>query len=712
MKRVGVAAIVLASLVAAPSVADAGRGAGGEVGRGLSRADQAQDATATAEQLFEQGKKQFGAFQYDQAVPLFDKLIALLTAGGPGAPVLKPELLVQAYELRARARFALGDSAGADQDFTDLLGLKPDFTLGAGVSPRLIKVLDSVRRLTIGRVSVQVAPPGPITIDGKVYQVTAEPLVIEIKAGEHRVNATRPNYTPFERNVTVVATEMATMAIVLERVAATITVVTMPDDVEVFIDDVSKGRTTKGAVEGVSAPLPITGVSLGDHRLRLTRACYVDFDMPFTLVSDDIQPEPVQLTPAVAKVALDTADREATVVVDGESRGLVGSDVTVCAGTHVIEVRGARGRFVDRREWKAGDTATLKATLRSAVPFVAVHAGAGSTPEQLRATLERMLAPASRVMFFAPADAELAAAIQQENIPADWLSPMLGLPGARLPREAVRDMARRLSTRLGVQGLAAAAVGADSYTVSLLLLAAGSGEPDLLTLSLTDSASQGRVLERLNATLPSLVRPAIDAAFIDVAGTSGAVVARAGNGAGLAPGDIITSAIGKPVTSVADLQAALLSQPATAQAIALEVKGAGAVMRKVPAPVTMGVDTLGVRDPALLANRALLDLQDAVRSPVVGVQSMAASINLALVHMRLGNWDDALAALKDVQMLDGPGVSAGTVSYLNGLAFEALGRAPDAQAAFTKAAASPQARLWYEGPLVAPLARAKLQNRR
>ena len=692
MKRLRAIAILLVCLVAATSAA-------------------IQEA-ATPEQLFEQGKKQFDAFQYDQAVPLFDKLIAALTAGGPGVPVQKPELLIQAYEHRARARFALGDSAGADQDFAELLGLKPDFALAAGVSPRLIKVLDNVRRVTIGRLSVQVTPPGPVTIDGKVYQVTAEPLVFDIKAGEHTVNATRPNYTPFEQKVTVIATEVATMAITLERVAATITVVTMPDDVEVFIDDVSKGRTTKGAAEGVSAPLPITGISLGDHRLKLKRACFVDFDMPFTLVSDDIQPEPVQLTPAVAKVVIESTDREATVVVDGEPRGPVGSDVTVCAGTHLIEVRGARGRFVDRREWKTGDTATLTATLRSAVPFISMQAGAGSTPEQLRGTLERMLAPANRVMFFTPDAAELDAAMKQENIPADWLGPMLGQPGARLPREAVRDMARRLSTRLGVQGLSAAVVGADAYTVSLLFLAAGSGEPDLLTLSLTDSASQGRVLERLNAALPTLVRLSVNAAFIDVAGTPGAVVARAGEGAGLAPGDIITSAVGKPVASVADLQAALAAQPLTAQSIALEVKGAGGVVRKVPAPVTLGVDTLGVRDPALLANRALLDLQDAVRSPVVGVQSMAASINLALVHMRLGNWDDALAAIKDVQLLDGPGVSAGTVAYLNGLAYEALGRAPDATAAFTKAAASPQARLWYEGPLVAPLARTKLQNRR
>ncbi|MEO6223014.1 MAG: hypothetical protein ABIP90_07170, partial [Vicinamibacterales bacterium] len=135
-------------------------------------------------------------------------------------------------------------------------------------------------------------------------------------------------------------------------------------------------------------------------------------------------------------------------------------------------------------------------------------------------------------------------------------------------------------------------------------------------------------------------------------------------------------------------------------------------VRKVASPLTNVVDTLPVRDPAVLPNRALLDLQSANASAAAGIQKAATAINLAVVHLRLGNWEDALAAVKDVQATDGAGVSAGTIAYLNGLAFEGLGRPGDAQAAFTKAAASPQARLWFEGPLVAPLAAAKLQNRR
>jgi len=671
---------------------------------------QAQDPAGAFELLFDQGKRFFDEFKYDEAVPLFDRLIQAMTAG---PDVQKPDLLVQAYELRARARFALGDSTGAEQDFSALLALKPEFKLGSGVSPRVITVLDNVRRLTVGQLSLQVTPPGEITISGRRYTVAGVPLVVDIKSGEHVVNATRPNYTPFEQKVTVNPGEVAVLAIALERVSSTVSVITTPEDVEVLIDDVSKGRTGKGATPGVSAPLAITDVPLGPHRLRLKRECYVDFEMAVTVGAEDVQTEPLQLTQAVSTVTIKGADKDSTLVIDGQVHGPIIGDVTVCAGTRVLEVRSARGRFVERREWKAGETVSLAADMRSAVPIVIANTGTGSTPDQLRSALERALAPSKRVMVFAPVAAELEAAMKQENVPADWLNPSPAEGAARLSKEVIRDIGRRLSARLGVQGVAAATVGADTYSVTMLILAAGSGEPDVLTLSLADTASQGRAVDRLSAPVPPLVRASLESSFIDVAGVQGAVVVRAGPASGLAAGDVVTSAGGKPVTSVAELRAVLASLNGSTATIPVEAKGGpAAAVKKVSSAVTMVVDTLPVRDPAILANRALFDLQDASLSTPAGVQKTAASIGLAIVQMRLGNWEDALAALKDVQLPDGPGVSAGTVAYLNGLALEGLGRTTDAQAAFTKASALPQARLWFEGPLVAPLAKAKLQNRR
>ncbi len=665
-----------------------------------------QEPAGALELLFDQGKRLADGFKYDEAVPLFDRLIATMTAG---SEIENAELLVQAYEQRARARFALGNSAGAEQDFSALLAIDPDFALASDVSPRVVKVLDNVRRLTIGQLAIQVTPPGEIMIDGRPHTVEDMPLIVNLKSGDHVVSAARTNYTPFEQNVTINASELASLSVVLERVSATISVVTLTEDVEVLLDDVSKGRTTKTGA-GAPDPLMIEEVPLGEHLLRLRRECFVDFDLAVTVGPEDVQTEPIELMPAVARVNIEVDDRQATVVVDGEARGSAGSEVTVCAGTHVIEVRGARGRFVDRREWKTGDSATLVAELRSAVPFVMAQAGAGSTRDQLLTTLEEVLSTARGLLFYAPVTAELDAAMQEEKIPANWLNPHPDATDPGLPMEVVRDMGRRLAARLGVQGLATATVGADSNSVTLALLAAGSGEPDLLTLSLSDSASQTRVVDQLGAALPSLVRPWLDAAFIDVLGVEGAVVARAGEGSGLAVGDVVTSAAGTPITSVAELRVTLASQSPAATTLALEVQGPGTPGREVATPVQLAVDTLPVRDPALLANRALLDLQGEAGAVATGVQRTAASISLALVHMRLRNWDEALAALKDVQLPDGPGVSAGTIAYLRGLAFEGLGSAADAQASFTQAAASP-ARLWLEGPLVAPMAKARLQGR-
>ncbi len=705
MKRARIAFIGLAWLAAiAPGIA----------GQALpaSAVPQAQDPAGAPELLFDQAKRLFDALQYDQAVPLLDRLIQTMTAGGPGAEIQKPDLLVQAYELRARARFSLGDTTGAEQDFGALLVLKPDFKPGAGVSPRVISVFENVRKLTIGQISIQLTPPGDVLIDGRRVTVPAEPLRIDINSGDHVVNASRPNYTPFEQKVSVKAGEVVVLTIALERTSASLAVVTTPEDVEVFLDDVSKGRTVKGGTAGVSSPLTITDVALGPHRLKLKRECFVDLEVPVTLRAEDVQTEPLQLTPAVATVKIQTSDKEAVLVVDGQVHGPILGDVTVCAGTHAVEIRGATGRFVDRREWKTGETVTLAAELKPAVPIVIATAGAGMTPERLRTALERALAPVKRLLIYSPAPSDLEAAMKQENIPADWLNPSPGDAGQRLPKEVLRDMGRRLAARLGVQGLAAATVGADSASVTFMLLASGSAEPDVLTLSLADAASQGRAVDRLSASPSQLVRPSLDTAVVDVEGTPGAVVVRANAGSGLANGDVVTSAAGKPVASVSDLRTVLFAQSSSATSIALEAKSAAGVVKKVSTPVTLVVDTLAVRDPLILANRALLDLQSVSASAPAGVQKAAAAINLAVVHLRLGNWDDALATLKDVQATDGAGVSAGTIAYLNGLAYEGLGRAADAQAAFTKAAASPFARLWFEGPLVAPLATAKLQNRR
>jgi hypothetical protein len=372
-------------------------------------------------------------------------------------------------------------------------------------------------------------------------------------------------------------------------------------------------------------------------------------------------------------------------------------------------VRGPNGRFVDRRDWKTGDRITLTADLRSAFAVVTARPGSGISAEQLRTNVERALSTARHVMVFSPIDAELQAAIRGETIPPDWLIP--ARPGdARPPREVVRDLGRRIAGRLQAQGVAAIAAGADAYTVTLALLAPGSSEPDVLTINLGDAASRARAFDALAQRLPPFVRPSIETSVVDVAGTAGAVVVRPGGvgaKAGLQPGDVIVAVGGKAVGSVADMQAAIAGLRAS-DAV-LDIRSPNGTQRSVPGAIAPAADTIPRRDPSRLYNLALLEARASLDAAQTPVAKGAAHLNLALIHMRLLNWEDAISELKAAQLPDGPGVSSGTVAYLLGLCYEAVANLAEAQAAFTRAAASASARLWHEGPFIAPLARQKLQ---
>jgi predicted negative regulator of RcsB-dependent stress response len=168
---------------------------------------------------------------------------------------------------------------------------------------------------------------------------------------------------------------------------------------------------------------------------------------------------------------------------------------------------------------------------------------------------------------------------------------------------------------------------------------------------------------------------------------------------------------GAPTTAVGELRARIAAAGGQASGLVLDVTDATGTARKVAGAVSLAPETWPPREASLPYNRALIDLQDSLEAAPPSVETTAATLNLAVVQMRLSSWEDALTTLASVKLPDGSGVSAGTVMYFTGLCHEALGHGSEAQAAFTKAAASTEARISQDGPLVAPLAQRKLQKR-
>jgi tetratricopeptide (TPR) repeat protein len=669
------------------------------------------------ELLFEQAKRDFEKLNYQEALPLLDKVIVLLLGANPP----RPDLLTQGYEMRARARFAQGDSQGAEQDFSALLQVTPSHRLGAGISPRVIALFENVRKITVGSLLLSVTPPGDILIDGRPYTAGAGVSKIDLPAGEHQITSARPGYSEVSQRFTITAGQDTPLTVSLERLSSTLTIVTVPSGVEVVLNGQTRGQTSRGdGATEMSAPLVLTDIPPGNHRLLLRRECHRDLEQTLNMErADDYRPEPLKLTPSMATVKLTAAaGADGTIYIDGAPRGAAPAEFTICEGPHVIEVRGSKGRFIDRREWRAGDAVTLTADLKSAYAIVAATGSSPAAMDRLRLSVERTLAPARRMLLFVPADADLTSAIGNDERPSEWLlTDMIAPPGTppRFPRDTKRDLGRKLASRLGVQGVAVvSAAESNPNQLSIWLLAAGSGEADRLNVDIADSPSRARAVEFLSSTLPPLVRPSLQTSLVDLPGVKGAVVIRAaaaGAKSGLATGDTVVSAGGTPVASVGELRARIASLKPGATELPMEVRNATGQSRKVAGVVATVPDAIPLRDPTLSYNRALFDLQDQLDRATTPIAQAAVRVNLAIANIRLGNWEDALGALEQAKLPDGPGVSAGTVAYLQGLSFEALGRTADAQAAFKRAAAAVDARLSYEGPLVAPLAQQKLRGR-
>ena len=75
--------------------------------------------------------------------------------------------MATAHELRARARFNLGDETGATEDFRAVLALSPAYLLPETASPRVRGAFDALRMATVGGVALQLTlPDAEVTIDG------------------------------------------------------------------------------------------------------------------------------------------------------------------------------------------------------------------------------------------------------------------------------------------------------------------------------------------------------------------------------------------------------------------------------------------------------------------------------------------------------------------------------------------------------------------
>jgi hypothetical protein len=686
----------------------------------------AQDAQSRGNEELANARAIFEALDYENAIPALDRSIAMLEPLLASDAAVKPSL-VSAYEMRARARFGLGDKEGTNADLGALLHLDPSFAFGGQVSPRVVALLDEVRATIVGSLQLTVDPSdATILLNGQQY--TASPAPIPLAAAEYALEATRRGYKPVQDTIVIAAGETRQLTVAMERASAVVYLVTSPADVEVTVDGVSRGRTTAGppgapyqdapdrlgvAPEAVSQPLVLEDLLQGAHTVRFSRPCHATDERRIVIDAlADYKLEPVKLARAVATVDVASTPAGARIYVDGEPRGTTPASLDdVCEGTRVVELRNPQGRFVRRLEVKAGDQVKVEGTPRPAFALVPGGSGVG---QALTAKVERALAGSQQITLFVPAGNGASDALAAARAPADWLAfDADGRPVGAASSVGVmarRDLSAKVTRALDVQGVAAITQPSPgSPEVVIALLAAGAGQPDVVPLIPDRLDSMTRAMARVDFA-PSLVRHSLGLLAIEVADAPGAVVARVDPGgaaekAGIKPGDVVTSVDGQPAAAPGAFKTAV-DASTVGSTMTLEVLQADGTTRSASLPVAGSPRLISVGDQTLLFNPLAVVLRSRLAMATEAEQPFVR-LNLGVALLRLGDYAGAREQFEAVSLPAGSGIAQGTQQYLLGLALEGMGDLPGAQRAW-QAAASSEASLTEDGPAVKSLAQRKL----
>ena len=687
-----------------------------------------EGALREARQLFDSG-------EYERAVALLDQAVVQLAPVSKIDPRAKDSLLT-AYELRGRAQYSLNKVADARANFEALLRRSPTYALSDQVSPRVLSVYDDVRKAVTGQVVVVPSvDDAEIAIDGEPLLARSE--LVTLAEGAHIMTATRPGYAPLTAPFTVTPGPTQSLPVTLERISALLSVATLPAGVEVLLNGVSRGVTEPGggaeaaasiaagaaerAPRGSSKPFVLSDLPIGTHMLEFRRDCYVPSQRRVTIerLADFRQPM-VELKAAVGTVDVAVKGSAATVFLDEAPRGSAPIVLDqVCEGTHMVEVRSPYGRFARRITVKTGDRVLLEGAVKPAFGIVSVTGQAenirgGADP---RVTVEQALADDGTVTLFAPPAAKTEQVSRMQQLSPGWLAfdqsgrPVGPTAGTIAPAARI-DISTQLARSLEVQGVAGLALTSpDGDEMLLSLLASGSAEPDVLSIKLSDAESMAGARRALSTVFP-LYRHSIGVLAIDVLDVPGATIAHVEAGsaaatAGLLPGVIIASANAQPVRSVTDLERALASVREDRKLV-LEVRGMLDGLRKVELTAALVPRALVVSDQTLLANKAVLDMRQLLTSAMNTADEPVVRLNLAIALMHVKSWAAARTELERVTLPTAPGISSGTVQYLLGLCYEALGVSADAARVWKTAAADPAGLLTEDGPPIAEMAASRL----
>ena len=597
-------------------------------------------------------------------------------------PEIETELFLRALEYRARAHVTRESAEQASDDLRLLVLADPTWRLDvAGLSPAVLDLFEQQRSDLLAYLTVLTEPAG-VTVFVEDEPVGTTPLTGRpVFAGLVTIRLERPGFTVHtEPRREVLAGERISIEHEMERSRPVLSVITSPPGVTVRVGGRVAGVTGGSLPEDLrplvpprfardefSAPLQLGNLETGANEITLEAPCRTP--SRFTFHADearDYLPRFVRLRPSTGGLRIESEPSGATVVLDGEERGVTPlSFSAMCSGEHRVEIRHPAGRCARSFSVSRGSRTAVSCEV---LPVLAMTPGEPGEISDADRAVRRVLE--ARGDYFVVDGADET------------------------------DVQARVRVRLPEPGAGPAQVE---------FLATGSGRPDVARFDRFAPASAGAAAERLltpptrrrSWTGMTAVALTNSGAENGAAGLRVTSVHPAGPAllAGVEPGDELREVEGRLVSDELGLAELVASEsPDTTIDLVVRREGAERQLRLVLAETPVL--------PSLSAgqcNRRLVELEaDFARGRSDATRQLEAGICWIL----LGDPERALVRyLAGVTAPTGPGIGEGTVLYYRALALEALGERVRAAQAFEAAASAPGATLvTHDGPLLAPLA--------
>jgi tetratricopeptide (TPR) repeat protein len=678
--------------------------------------------------LLDRAVTEFTGVQQGRSIVLFDQAIERLETirrGGNPSPRVK-DMLVLAYEYRARAYYGIGLPDKATESFRSIIQIHPQHTLSKDkVSPKVVDFFNTVKKSMVGYLAVSSKPPGArVTLNGEFLSLT-DFFPLEVLAGDYTVEVTREGYMTDTRSVVIAPKETVPLQVTLTRTAASVFFITEPAGADIWIDGALRGTTAGGLdpqfhdvarekgldPSRASGRIEIGNVAIGGRTIEIRKKCYEAVKLRMEIAEAmDYDAAPVRLEEALASLQLTSDPPGARIYLDGELSGHTPRAIEgICAGKHRLEVKHGSGKFVQDITLQRNESLAIDCPIRPTLAFLGVVAEGPSGDRVLDEAEQALAANLSKIktlnFITAPRDTV------DHILEAERLSRKSLVPKAGTPPDTLRKVTDKLAAVLEVQGFLVAVLPEEKLqrTAVLHLLAAGNAVPDSWEVTFAESLSYLRFLAAVDQHA-TLYKPWSGLITVDTLLHQGVPLLRVAPGspaaaAGLEPGSVLFAVDGKPITRTSELLGAMeQKKPRDVMKVQLRTS-AGEKTQDLRLAETP--QELPLNDPSLLYNKVMMDLRQQVEAYPGTEGAALARLNLAICAMHFGDFAAAHEHLlkAKVELPARPGISQGTALYYLGLAMERLGYTKEAGEFYRAAAGFKDATLFNnDGPAVAPLA--------